>query len=80
MPKKEITRKGLQHVSKPIKKVMDKVVKKKADKKDKSVEKKEQALKRLKNVDKLEELLENQKANHNLELQAQAVQQEKCLE
>ena len=44
MPKKEIARKGLQHVSKPIKKVMDKVVKKKADRMKERIQLKENRL------------------------------------
>ena len=44
MPKKEIARKGLQHVSKPLKKVMDKVVSKKANRMEERIRLKENKL------------------------------------
>ena len=44
MPKKEIARKGLQHISKPVKTVMDKVVKKKADRMKERIQLKENRL------------------------------------
>tara|TARA_A100001388_G_C28772216_1_gene504628 strand:- start:2185 stop:2430 length:246 start_codon:yes stop_codon:yes gene_type:complete len=44
MPKKQIARKGLQHVSKPLKKVMDRAVRKKADRMEDKIRIKENRL------------------------------------